>query len=298
MGAARPLPRDAREAFLSRDSERLGLTVDRLRGADIAHPFRGVSRADAVEASLLQRIRDYSPLLRPGQSFSHTTALALLGVPIPDDGAVHVSVAFPRTPPRGDGVRGHALQRIETALVGLGTARLPASAPPAAWIESAALVSRQELVALGDALLPARGRAGRVTLEELRAAADRVGVPGIRRAQWALPLLRPGVRARPESHLRVAVIAAGLPEPVVEHPIRVAGGLTLHPDLFFIRQRVGLEYEGDGHRTDRRQWQSDIERRELFEAEDVRIIRVTSRDLWITRAQLMHRIARILSARG
>ena len=283
---ARPLPPAASLPFRSRDGSSIGVSKDRLRRGDIDHPFHGVSAAGVPGTTIRDRAQAFAPLLLPGQVFSHTTALALRGVPVFDDGVIHVSVAFPRTPPRGKGLKGHSLHRIDDVEEG----GLPMSSVAAAWIESAAIASREELVALGDAVLPARTRRGLATLEELRAAADRVGVPGLRRAQWALPRMRHGVRSRPETHLRLAIIEAGLPEPVVEHPVVVAGGRTLHPDLFFVGYGLGLEYEGDGHRTDRRQWQHDLERKELFEDAGVRIMRVTSHDLWIARDALLARI--------
>lgn len=47
----------------------------------------------------------------------------------------------------------------------------------------------------------------------------------------------------------------------------------------FRAQRVIVEYEGDHHRTDRRQWQTDIARHRLLEALECRVIRITARDL-------------------
>jgi hypothetical protein len=40
--------------------------------------------------------------------------------------------------------------------------------------------------------------------------------------------------------------------------------------------RVVLEYEGDQHRTDARQWNRDIERHEGFDATGWRLVRITA----------------------
>jgi len=91
-------------------------------------------------------------------------------------------------------------------------------------------------------------------------------------------------------------VHAGLPEPVVAHPVRVAGGLMLHPDLAYPEQRIAIEYEGDGHRTDASQWRRDVERVELLWAAGWRVIRVTADHLFRESRELVHRIASALGA--
>ena len=91
--------------------------------------------------------------------------------------------------------------------------------------------------------------------------------------------MRIGAASRPETLLRLVIVAAGLPEPVIAAPVEVAGGrLTLHPDLAYPDLRIAIEYEGDGHREARR-WERDIERRELLEDAGWRVIRITHRAL-------------------
>ena len=47
-------------------------------------------------------------------------------------------------------------------------------------------------------------------------------------------------------------------------------------DLVYEEFKVILEYEGDQHRTDRRQWNVDIDRTDEFTAEGYRVIRITA----------------------
>ena len=54
--------------------------------------------------------------------------------------------------------------------------------------------------------------------------------------------------------------------------------------------RILLEYEGDGHRTDRAAWQRDIRRKRDFEAAGWVVIRVTSDDLFVDRAGFIARV--------
>lgn len=67
--------------------------------------------------------------------------------------------------------------------------------------------------------------------------------------------------------------------------------------MAFPRERIVLEYEGDGHRVDRQTWTCDIHRREDVEDLGWRMIRVTADDLRFPSA-LLARIRRIVHARG
>ncbi len=254
-----------------------------MRARDIQHPFHGVAGADLRLTTVLERCRAYEPRLLDGQVFSHCTALALWGAPIPREGddLLHLSVRFPRTPPRAVGALGHSLKRWEST-VRLG---LPVSTAAGAWCESAALLNRIELVAAGDALVTGRRLAGKraltgATITDLRdALTARGGSPGAERARWALDRIRTGVDSFAETELRLLLVRFRLPEPVTDCPIGVAGALILHSDLGYPLARIAIEYEGDEHRTDRRRWMSDIRRRELMEDAGWRVIRVVQADL-------------------
>jgi very-short-patch-repair endonuclease len=50
-------------------------------------------------------------------------------------------------------------------------------------------------------------------------------------------------------------------------------------DFLWREARVIVEYEGDQHRTDRRQWQNDIHRVRLLEGLGWKVIRITASDL-------------------
>jgi very-short-patch-repair endonuclease len=285
-----PLPPELRGgAIRTSTAADYGLTRARLRRAGIQHPYRGVSAGGLDLATVRDRAQALLPVMEAGQVFSHTTALALYGTPLPplpDD--VHVSVAFPRTPPRRPGVIGHALKASPFVLLGV----LPVTPAAVAWGQSAALLGREDLVAAGDHLVTGarRGTAGICTQAELTAVAiSWSGRPGATRLTWAAPFVRIGARSRPETHLRLLITRARLPEPVVEHPVAVAGGRVLHPDLAYPDARLAVEYEGDGHRS-RSEWERDIERRELLADVEWRTIRVTSQHLYGDPVGLVARI--------
>ena len=225
-----------------------------------------------------------------GQVVSHVTALALHGAPLPSLPAeLHVSVTFPRTPPRRPGVAGHSLTRTPAILVD----GMPVSPPMEAWAQSAAILDRDDLVAVGDHLLSS----GRATVIRLGEITDRwIGRPGGARLRWATARVRPGVRSRPETHLRLLIVKARMPEPEIAPPVDVAGGLVLHPDLAFVDRKLALEYEGFDHFTDRRTVEVDIERRELLAEVGWRTIRVTAPQLYGDPTRLVARIRRHLAA--
>ncbi len=284
-----PLPPELRRAAIHTSTAAdHGITRSRLRGPDVQHPFRGVASVDLDPADLRDRCTAFLPALEGGQVFSHTTALALHGAPLPElDERLHVSVVFPRTPPRRPGIHGHSLKDAPTMLLDA----MPVAPPVDAWAQSAAMLGRADLTAVGDHLL-ATGTPGLVLAA---IASTWRGRPGGGRLAWAAGRVRPGVRSRPETHLRLLLVRSRLPEPRVAWPVHVGGGLVLHPDLAYPERRLALEYEGDGHRS-RRQWEIDIERRELLAEARWRTVRVTSAMLYRNPRGLVARVRRHLAA--
>lgn len=90
----------------------------------------------------------------------------------------------------------------------------------------------------------------------------------------AIPRVRLEVRSPRETALRLQIMAHGLPEPVVAHPVTL-GGRTFHPDLAYPDLRIAIEYDGDHHRLDDWQWDADIRREELFREAGWIYLRIT-----------------------
>ena len=284
MPRRKPLPAALRgRAIRTTEAPEWGVTERRMWARDIQHPYHGVVGVDLRLTTVLERCWAYEPRLLDGQLFSHCTALALWGAPIPGSRAdsLHLSVRFPRTPPRTVGAVGHSLKRWESTI----RFGLPVSTPAASWCESAALLDRIELVAAGDALVTGprvdgkRGIPPTAIADLRRALTARSGSPGAGRALWALDRIRTGVDSFTETHLRLVLVRHRLPEPVTDCPVAVAGGLFFRADLGYVEARIAIEYEGDAHRTDRRRWMRDIRRRELMEDAGWRVIRVVQADL-------------------
>lgn len=133
---------------------------------------------------------------------------------------------------------------------------IPVTTEARTWLDLAAVLSPPDLVAAGDSAL--RGSATLAEIEHLISRARHR--PGVVAARQALPLLNERSRSRPESHMRYAIVAAGLPEPAVNVPVfDDLGQWLFEPDLGYDDVKLALEYNGSQHAQPRRM-QADISR--------------------------------------
>ncbi len=100
--------------------------------------------------------------------------------------------------------------------------------------------------------------------------------------------MRPGTDSAPETRLRLLLLEAGCPEPEVNGIVPTSRG-AFHGDLVFRDQRVIVEYDGEQHRTDDRQYSIDGDRLDAIMAAGWRVIRVDKR-LIRRREELVARI--------
>jgi hypothetical protein len=236
----------------------------------------------------------YRPRLRDGQFFSHLTAAALYGIPLPRGLAERsdLDVSARANRPRTTGVAGHRAPTTPVILV----AGLPATHP--AWLlaELAVVLPLDDLIVAGDALV--RRKHPLTTLDEIGRAVEESHGRGVRNARNALAAIRPGTDSPMETRLRLLIVRSGLPEPVIGHVIYSRHGDYIgRPDLAYPDQRIAIEYEGDHHRTDQRVFADDIERREQMQEADWYVIRVVSSHIYRWPVWLVDRIARVLGGR-
>jgi hypothetical protein len=285
----------------------------RTRRVDVDHPYRGVAthRVDLTE--IVQRAHALGLLLGTGAAISHSSAAAVRGLPLPLalrlDSRLHVSVPRPRRAPRIAGVHGHSIdlapaQFEQRFVVAPSTGEaLPVSVvdEPLTLVTCATQVAVPDLVALADAMLR-RAKVERRPDPMLAALQLGPGRPGFVRLARAAPLRRAGVRSRAETLLRLMIASAGLPEPVVAHPVHSTAlsseRWTAEADLAWPNFRVLVEYEGDGHRTSRRQFATDVRRFDRYADEGWRAVRATRADVFDDPRELMSRIARRLRDGG
>ncbi|WP_146243675.1 hypothetical protein [Curtobacterium sp. MCBD17_008] len=237
---------------------------------DLQRPVHGVRVARASDATMVDVL---TPLLRPDQFFSHTTAAALWGAPLPRRvrADVHVTTAGTAALMRCPGITAHRAQLDVPTVTAFGT-RL--STPERSWWECASVLTVRELVAVGDALV---GRRSLTTIDRL-AAAIRPGHRHVRVARAALELVRVGAESPMETWFRLAIVDAGFPEPDLNVEVFDAGGVFLgRVDMAWPEQRIAFEYDGDHHR-DRDVFHHDHRRDNGFVVNDWLVVHATAVD--------------------
>lgn len=272
MSRAAPLPPELGGSFAVQEARRAGVSRSRTRASDLVAPFHGVriARGDLDHESLC---RAYAARMARGHVFSHTTAARLWGLPLPrlDDAAlVHVSAPSGSRPPRGRRVAGHRLGvSIRTDVI-RGLAVVSAGD---AWCQLSARLGLDALVAAGDRLIG--WPRPLMAMSEVHAAIDRYGSrPGVVRLRAARALLRPDSASPRETRLRLIVHRAGLPEPECNGAIGLGDGTVTHGDLVF-RARGVIEYDGEQHRSDARQFARDVARLNALALAGWTVIRIT-----------------------
>jgi len=309
-------PEIASAAFTVGQGRSAGVTPKRLRGGDLQRPFRGVREpaTDAAEAecsdqellALRRRCDALELVLPPGAFFSHLTAARLWPLPLPrptPSEPLHVSVFEPQMSPRRKTVAGHRVSDQLIRVVRRGGYPLVDAA--SLFCQLAAQLSLEDLVAAGDALVlvprfadPCDERPY-VSLSDLAERVDRSRGRGKARAWRAVGLVRPGAESRPETLVRLAIGDAGLPEPEVNPDVYAADGTFIgRGDMVYRKYKVLVEYDGEQHRTDTRQYDRDIGRLDRFDAEGWRVVRLTGRAFFADRATCLARIEQALLAAG
>jgi len=130
------------------------------------------------------------------------------------------------------------------------------------------------------AAIDALARATDLKMADVELLAGRYkGRRGIRRARVALSLVDAGAESPRESWLRLILIRAGLPAPQTQIPVYdYYGQLVAVLDMGWEDIKLAVEYEGDHHRTDRRQFNKDIRRAEALTELGWISVRVTAED--------------------
>ena len=340
-----PLPDSLGEGFSVRAAVREGVTPGRLRGTDLAVPFRGTRlrstphvsptsdphayahEAEVLRAEIIRRAYAYRSIAPRHAFFCCVTAAVLWGLPLPNrvlragssvsrradanlndpvPPFIDVGVVAPHRATRTQGTRGH---QLTAQLIRVRATRGTQLTDPATtWVLLAAHLSVEELIILGDAIVHeprARGMrrgapgSGLGTLKQLEAALNAGRRIGGTKARAALARIRVGSASPPETLTRLALVDAGLPEPALDVDVFAADGRAIgYTELAYVAQRILIEYEGDHHRTDRHQWDRDIEKHAACVEAGWTVIRLTSRHLRPSPAPAVARIRAALMAAG
>lgn len=135
---------------------------------------------------------------------------------------------------------------------------------------------RGQAVAAIDALC----RATELKTSEIFDLASRHGgMRGIRKARAAFDLVDSGAQSPRETWLRLLLRDVGLPPVTTQILVHNGDFVALaYIDMGWEDFMVGLEYDGDQHRSNRRQYRKDITRLEMLEGMGWLIIRVVAED--------------------
>ncbi|GAB2847395.1 endonuclease domain-containing protein [Microbacterium insulae] len=290
MNRREPLPSSFGTSFLVRDARVAGIARSRLRADDLRMPTHGVRSPardghdrsspvrhhDARRAELLGIVQDTAPALRPPQFFSHETALAIVGSPLPMwpyTPSVHVSAHRPAGMPRRREWVGHRLQARPAAVRIFDG--VPVESPVRAWRQVGRSWSLVDLVAAADFLVHPRRRLA--TVEELAAEIGALGDMRDRLLARALGLVRPGAESPEETSLRLLLGRAGLPEASVNFTLRTPSDrFVARLDLAYLAYRVAVEYDGRVHAENAEQFRRDADRWEAIRAEGWHLVRILS----------------------
>lgn len=230
-----------------------------------------------------------SPL---GSHASHHTAARIWGGIVPDQPRTHVS--SPRGAARStrQGVGSHQIPD-GASVVSVGGLRV--SSPEQTFLDLALRLSLVDLVVLGDSLV----RRGATSTRRLVEAAQTWRGKGHRAAGRAALLVRAEVDSPMETRLRLLMVFAGLPEPVINHIVYDARGrYEKRFDLSYPDLKVIIEYDGRQHADDDRQYGRDIVRREELEGEGWRIVIVRSMDIYAKPGATLERIVSVMQRAG
>lgn len=228
-----------------------------------------------------------------GSYASHHTAACLWGGVAPVDADVHVTVPGEAGRVRRQGVKAHTSPGdVEPVQLG----GLKVSSPTRTFLDLASAgLDLVALVVLGDSLV----KACKINPTKLLGAAEKWHGRGARCARRAAALVRSGVDSPQETRLRMLLVLAGLPEPVVNHILRWPDGAwRMRLDMCYPELKLIVEYDGRQHAESTQQWSKDLKRREQLETEGWRIIVVTGQDLRTCPTDVLARVRDALQARG
>lgn len=277
MRTPSPLPRAlSARAFAVAESDALGVPRSRLRASDLRTPFRGTrSRAEDPPADLLTACLEYAPRLADHQFYSHATALALRGIPLPsgvDPTALHVATHRPNREPRIPGIVGHRLQRRAPSYTRHPSGFLVEN-PVRAWRQVGYTWPHDALVAAADHMISPRHTL--VDARDLEQELEEMGDMRGHILRSALGLSRIGSESPRETDLRLMIVRFGLPEPELNQDLFDARGtFVARLDLSYRRWKVAVEYDGRQHAEDPHQFEIDTDRWDSVRREGWTLVRI------------------------
>jgi hypothetical protein len=194
--------------------------------------------------------------------------------------------------PKVKGIRAHRVRAGQRATTHRG---IPVTTVETTFLDLADALDLVDLVALGDSLV----RRGLVTPQGLVEAAASFKGRSQALARRAASFVRAEVDSAMESRLRMLIVLAGLPEPVINPKIYWSDGrVRWRFDLSYPEFRLIIEYDGLQHREDPGQWATDVSRRDWMDAKQWRIVVVIANGIFRTPATTLGRIIAVMRDLG
>lgn len=164
---------------------------------------------------------------------------------------------------------------------------------PRTALDLARHLERDAAVARLDALAHATG----ITADDVDPLLVRHrGSRGTRRARESIALMDAGGTSPKETWLRLLLLDAGLPKPQAQLMVHNGDHYPLaYLDLGWQQYMVAVEYDGDHHRKDRKQYLKDISRLRMLERLGWIVIRVVAEDHPL---DVVRRVQTTLASRG
>jgi hypothetical protein len=285
-------------SFLVEDAKMLGLSRKQVSRDGIFTPSRGIRLPLHSRGTIADNVRAYCRL-DPVSVLTHSTAARLCCICLPawldQDWRIHIARPADGWKPRRRNVVGHQLSFKPGEVVIHDGVRF--TSPARTWLDLASLLSIDELVAAGDSIVVEHGddfpvpRTPLATISELQMiVSQHPGMRGVKKARLALDLVRVGADSAPETMMRLALVNAGLPEPVLNVVLRNRlGQPVVWPDAAYPDHRIALQYDG-AHHGESEQYLRDIRRQSLTESLGWREIRVQRSDLEGSRPFIVEKV--------
>ena len=292
--------------FTAREAAAIGIDPQELRLLDVQRLSREIFAPRSDDVALAQRARSHLDVTAEAW-ISHRTAAAIQGLWIPrwleDHELLHLSkpAHLPRV--RRQGVVGHRVRILPGEVQSLDG--LLMTSPGRTWLDLGAELTPASLVALGDQLIR-RPRPefedGRVEpYETLQRLAEMLAahpkMKGVGRCREALADMRVGSDSPAETALRLALVAHGFAEPVLQYRLNPRDPASPTADQAYVRPRIALQYDGEHHR-DPEQQLKDRRRDLAFVREDWAVVIATAEDLRDDFARVRRELRRLLAERA
>jgi hypothetical protein len=297
-------------------------TPTNARVLDDRHPL--AKEAEALTAELRHLIDTFSQIAAPDWFFCHAAAAVVWKLPLPirllrramkpsrvrgatvPPRGVDVGVVAPGRATKAAGTRG---RKISPWLVSIRTRDgLRVSSPESTWAMLADELTVDELVEVGDAIVQIPRRKGMQrgtaadalgTMAGLAAAANAPYRRHARKLLAALAQIRVGSSSPGETKTRLASERAGLPQPMLDFDVFAPDGRPIgFTEIAYPEYHVLVEYEGDHHRTDRGQWQRDVDKHAMCVDAGYEVVRLTARHVHPSTEPAIRRIRAALIRGG